>query len=57
MTFRRRRDLVAGWNGPPLMYVRPRLEGYGTFDFDSIDYFVDEGYRAAKEALSRMSVP
>ncbi len=54
MTYRRRRELVTGWNGPPLLYVRPRLEGYGTFNFDSIGYFVDEGYRATREALDQM---
>ena len=51
MTWRRRRDLLAQWDGPPLMYVRPRLEGYATFDFDNIEYFLDEGYRAMKEVL------
>jgi len=51
MTWRRRRDLIAAWDGPPLMYVRPRLEGYGTFDFDNVQFFLDEGYRAMKEAL------
>lgn len=53
MTFRRRRDLLAQWEGPPLLYVRPELEGYGTFDFDEVGYFVEEGYRAMKEALER----
>lgn len=53
MTFRRRRELLEGWNGPELLYVRPRLEGYGTFDFSSVDYFLDEGYRATREALRR----
>lgn len=51
MTWRRRRDLLAQWDGPPLMYVRPRLDGFETFDFDNVEYFVDEGYRAMKEAL------
>ena len=51
MTFRRRRDLVSDWQGPPLLYVRPLLEGYGGFDFEHVDYFVEEGYRAMKEAL------
>jgi NTE family protein len=53
MTFRRRRELLERWSGPPLFYVRPRLDGYETFDFTSIDYFVDEGYRATKEVLER----
>jgi hypothetical protein len=51
MTWRRRRDLISAWDGPPLMYVRPRLEGYGTSDFDHVQFFLDEGYRAMKEAL------
>jgi predicted acylesterase/phospholipase RssA len=53
MTYRRRRDLLAQWEGPPVLYVRPRLEGYGTFDFDRIDYFLEEGYRAMQESLER----
>lgn len=51
MTYRRRRELVEHWRGPPLVYVRPRLEGYGAFDFDAVGYFVEEGYRAASLAL------
>jgi NTE family protein len=53
MTAARRHDLVSTWQGPPLLYVRPRLEGYGTFDFEHIPYFLDEGYRATREALAR----
>ncbi len=53
MTYRRRRDLLAQWEGPPVLYVRPRLEGYGTFDFDSVEYFLEEGYRATLEALEK----
>jgi NTE family protein len=52
MSWQRRRDQVSGWSGPPLLYVRPRLEGYGTFDFEYVEYFLDEGYRAMREALS-----
>ncbi len=52
MTWQRRFDLVSSWQGKPLLYVRPRLEGYGTFDFDNVEYFLDEGYRATKEALA-----
>ncbi len=57
MTWRRRRDLLAGWKGPPLLYVRPRLAGYGTFDFDNIGYFLDEGYRATRAALAGETSP
>jgi NTE family protein len=51
MAWRRRHDLVASWEGPPLVYVRPRLDGYGTFDFEHIEFFLDEGRRAMREAL------
>lgn len=51
MTWRRRRDMLAQWDGPPVLYVRPELEGYQTFDFDNIEYFIEEGYRAATVAL------
>ncbi|HUG37580.1 MAG TPA: patatin-like phospholipase family protein [Candidatus Limnocylindrales bacterium] len=53
MAAARRHDLVAAWKGAPLLYVRPRLAGYGTFDFEHIEYFLDEGYRATCEALGR----
>ncbi len=53
MSWRKRRDLVAHWESPPLLFVRPRLDGYGTFDFDSVGYFVEEGYRATRAALMK----
>jgi NTE family protein len=55
MTYRRRREMVEGWRGPPLLYVRPRLDGFEAFDFDGVEYFIDEGYRATKEALERLT--
>jgi NTE family protein len=51
VTHRLRRELVDAWKGPPLLYVRPRLDGYGGFDFQHIEYFVEEGYRATSLAL------
>jgi predicted acylesterase/phospholipase RssA len=51
MAARRRLDTVRDWSGPPLLYLRPRLDGYGTFDFHHIPYFLDEGARAARELL------
>lgn len=51
MTYRRRREVVRHWSGPPLLYVRPRLDGYGAFDFEHVEYFVEEGYRAMSLAL------
>jgi len=51
MSGRRRRELLQSWEGPPLVLVRPELDGYGTFDFEHIGYFLDEGYRAGRAAL------
>jgi NTE family protein len=51
MSWRQRSDMVARWTEPPLMFVRPRLEGYQTFDFDNVQFFLEEGYRAARAAL------
>jgi NTE family protein len=49
-----RRELVEDmWLGPPVVHVRPKLDGYSTFDFDAVDYFLEEGYRATLEALER----
>ncbi len=53
MSGRLRRDAVRNWTGPPLLYLRPRLDGYGTFDFDSIGYFLEEGERAMNELLGQ----
>ncbi len=47
----RRREAVEAWEGIPLLYVRPRLDGYATFDFDSVKYFLEEGYRATRAEL------
>lgn len=53
MSWRKRTDLVAHWTEPPLLFVRPRMEGFGTFDFESVGYFLEEGYRAARAALTQ----
>jgi NTE family protein len=37
---------------PPLLYVRPVVRHGATFAVDQADYYVDEGYRATREALS-----
>lgn len=51
MSGRRRRDRIRSWDGVPLLLIRPSLEGYSTFDFGAVDYFLEEGYRAARRAL------
>lgn len=51
MTWRRRQELIESWDGPPLLLVRPRLDGFDTFEFEQTKYFLEEGYRAARSAL------
>jgi NTE family protein len=51
MSWRTRSDLVQRWTSPPLLFVRPYLEGFQTFDFEATQYFLEEGYRAARAAL------
>ena len=46
-----REAVAARWSGPRLIHVRPNLDGYSTFEFGKTDYFIEEGYRATKEAL------
>ncbi|MEX2582505.1 MAG: patatin-like phospholipase family protein [Gemmatimonadota bacterium] len=36
----------------PLLYIRPKVGHLHTFDFDRNQYFMEEGYRAAREALA-----
>lgn len=49
----RKRAQLSSWDGPPLIYVRPRLDGYSTFDFGRTRYFLEEGYRATAAALRK----
>ena len=48
MTGRRRREKLAEWDRLPTRIVRPELDGFGTFDFSQIPFFLAEGYRAVK---------
>src|SRR5690606_36448433 len=52
LSYARRRQHLDTWEGPPLIYIRPRLDGYSTFDFARTQYFLEEGYRATREALA-----
>jgi len=40
-----------GWDGPPLVYIRPRVWHLGGWDFERTQFFLEEGYRAARQAL------
>ncbi|MGQ0813820.1 MAG: patatin-like phospholipase family protein [Gemmatimonadota bacterium] len=51
-----KRALLENWSGPRLVYVRPRLDGYSTFDFAQTSYFLDEGYRATRAALEATGI-
>ena len=51
MGFARKRAQLDNWNGPRLIYVRPRLDAFSTFDFGRTEFFLGEGYRATREAL------
>jgi NTE family protein len=52
MGYERKRAQLASWSDPELVYVRPALDGYSTFDFGSTEYFMEEGYRATWAALT-----
>lgn len=41
------------WSGPPLVYIRPQIGHLGSWDFDRTQFFLEEGYRAAREAMAR----
>ena len=44
------------YDGPPMVYIRPKIGHLGGWDFDRTQYFLEEGYRAAREALSKEAV-
>lgn len=48
----RKQEMLAAWKGPRLIYVRPKLDGFSTFDFAQTSFFLEEGYRATLEALA-----
>jgi len=52
MAHARRAERLAAWRGPPLIYIRPALDGHSTFDFGRTREFLEEGYRAARRALA-----
>ena len=49
--YARKRQVLDGWRGPDLIYIRPPLDGVSTFDFTRTDFFLEEGYRSAVTAL------
>ena len=48
-----RRRLMEAHDGPPTLYVRPRIGHLHSFDYDRTQFFLEEGYRATRQALER----
>jgi NTE family protein len=51
MSYRRKRAVIENWKGPQLIYVRPTLHKFSTFDFGQTEFFLEEGYRATRASL------
>ena len=45
---------LTSWNGPPMILIRPRVAHLDWFNFTHTREIIDEGYRAAVEALERI---
>ena len=48
-----RRRCMDGYEGPPMLYIRPKIGHLHGFDFERTQYFLEEGYRAAREAIEK----
>ena len=46
-----RRESLRNWTGVPLTYVQPDFVDTDGFDFERRHFFIEEGYRATREAL------
>jgi NTE family protein len=49
---KQRADCLARHSHLPMLYIRPKIGHLPTFDFDRNQFFMEEGYRAAREALA-----
>ena len=45
---------LAGWSGPPMLLVRPRVSHHGWFTFEAAGQMIDAGYAAATAALDQL---
>ena len=53
LTLQKQREAcLAAWDGPPLLYIRPRVGVHHAFDFERTQFFLEEGYVAAHRALA-----
>jgi NTE family protein len=57
MGYARKQAKLASWSGPRLIYVRPRLDAFSTFDFGRTEFFLEEGYNATRDALALAGFP
>ncbi|MBA3969551.1 MAG: patatin-like phospholipase family protein, partial [Gemmatimonadetes bacterium] len=48
-----RRARLESYDGPPMLYIRPKIGHLSGWDFERTQYFLEEGYHAAREALTR----
>lgn len=48
----RRAEALRKFGDLPMVYIRPKIGHLQTFDFDRGQFFMEEGYRAANEALA-----
>lgn len=44
---------LARWSGPPMILIRPKLANVDWLGFGNAEQVIEEGYRAAAEALAR----
>lgn len=51
-----RQRSVEMWKDRPVVLIRPRIGHLGTWDFHRTQYFLEEGHRAAREALQGFDV-
>jgi len=47
-----RNTCLREWDGPPMVYIRPQIGHLHSFDFDRTQFFLEEGYLAARKALA-----
>jgi len=52
MSGRRRRRFVSEWSGPPLLYIRPMLDGFATLELRESERVLAAGREAAEAALA-----
>ena len=50
------REQLAKWTTPPMLLIRPRVNHVGWFEFGHAGFLIEEGYRAAHEALEHVDI-